>query len=155
MVEVATTGTVATSFVVTVVATMVVGPARVVVGRCGLPQSLFAAAARSPFDREETYSPWLRAFSHVMTLRGTEVLVFGLAVVVVGLAVVVVSVGATVTTTTPMMDVGVVCACADPPTPSTTATVASGTRKRFALKGDSSWVTFCDSQTTGVVGQVA
>lgn len=154
MVEVATTGTVATSFVVTVVATMVVGPARVVVGRCGLPQSLFAAAARSPFDREDTYSPWLRAFSHVMTLRGTEVLVFGLAVVVVGLVVVVVSVGATVTTTTPMIDVGV-CACADPPTPSTTATVASGTRKRFALKGDSSWVTFYDSQTTGVVGQVA
>ena len=148
MVEVATTGTVATSFVVTVVATMVVGPARVVVGRCGLPQSFFAVKTRSPFDREDTYSPWLRAFSHVMTLRGTEVLVVGLVVVVA-------SVGAAVTTTTPMMDVGVVCACADPPTPSTTATVASGTRKRFALKGDSSWVTFCDSQTTGVVGQVA
>ena len=151
MVEVATTGTVVTSFVVTVVATLVVGPARVGVGRCGLPPSLFAAEARSPFDREDTYSPWLRAFSHVTTLRGTEVLVVGLVVVVV-------SVGATVTTTTPMMGVGVgvgVCDCADPPTPSTTATVASGTRKRFALKGDSSWVTFCDSQTTCVVGQVA
>ena len=113
MVEVATTGTVATSFVVTVVATMVVGPARVVVGRCGLPQSLFAAKARSLFDRDHTYSPWLRAFSHVMTLRGTEVLVVGLVVVVA-------SVGAAVTTTTPMMDVGV-CACADPPTPRTTS----------------------------------
>ena len=48
---------------------VVVDPARVVVGRWGLPQSLFAAAARSPFGRDETHSPWFRAFSHVMTRR--------------------------------------------------------------------------------------
>ena len=40
---------------------------RVVLAPCFLPQSLLAASARLPFGCEDTYSPWFRAFSHVMT----------------------------------------------------------------------------------------
>ena len=106
-------------FVVTVGA-----PTMVVVGRCRLPQSRFAAVARSPFGRDETYSPWLRAFSHVTSRRVVGVVVGGLVVVV--------STGAAVTTTTPAIEVDP-CAPADPPAPTTRATETSGTKKRVAF----------------------
>lgn len=111
----------------------------VVVERFFLPQSLFAASARLCLGWEDTYSPWLRAFSQVTATRAFDAAELPGLVVVVLVVDVLAWAGMTTTATT----VELVCALADPALRPSGATRTidrdATTERRFMVSSKLGW----------------